>query len=146
MAETTTGRDVDERAKAILATRLAVSGQPADRYSESEYAEALIEAQAAIDAERSGDESAKGAGADAVRAAILATGLANAPEADTTTRLLAHAHELIREQGYRNGEWGDVELQSGAPSRRRLPRTGGIRGGRGGGRARAPVAGHALAA
>jgi hypothetical protein len=112
MAEPTIGRDVDERAKAILATRLAVTGQPADSYSEAEYAEALTEAQAAIDAERSSDESAEGAGADAVRAAILATGLATAPEADAPTRLLARAHELIREQGYKNGEWGDVELQS----------------------------------
>jgi hypothetical protein len=112
MAETTTGRDVDERAKAILATRLAVTGQPADSYTEAEYAEALTEAQAAIDAERSSDEAAEGAGADAVRAALLATGLATAPEADATTRLLARAHELIREQGYKNGEWGDVELQS----------------------------------
>jgi hypothetical protein len=32
MAEPITGRDVDERAKAILATRLAATGQPADSY------------------------------------------------------------------------------------------------------------------
>ena len=107
MADPIQGRDVDERAKAIL----AVTGQSAD-YSEAEYAEALTEAQAAIDAERSSDDSAEGAGSDAVRAAILATGLAAAPEADAATRLLARAHELIQEQGYKNGEWGDVELQS----------------------------------